>query len=263
MSLGRKYGCYLSEAQPLLQLAAQLKLNVAGVSFHTGGNITDPTIYTQAIRESRTIFELAEGLGFRMKILNIGGGFPSGQVNPNVFANEANAINAAIDQFFPASDPRFADLELQAEPGRFFVGDAPLVVKVIGERYDPDTNAHFVYLNDGYHQSMHGIVGSNLPINPEVIEIRPRPKRPSYNTTLWGPTCDSNDKIKENFMFEDVSVDDVLVLQDMGAYTDTLGSTFNGFPLPFHVYHLSPELRSELSQLPRWDRVLAAMSKNI
>lgn len=46
--------------------------------FHVGPAYKDPEIYARTIKEAKTIFERGALLGFDMKILDIGGGFPGG-----------------------------------------------------------------------------------------------------------------------------------------------------------------------------------------
>jgi ornithine decarboxylase len=50
-----------------------------------------------------------------------------------------------------------------------------------------------------------------------------------FKTTLWGPTCDSTDKICEDIQLELLDIDDVLYFENMGAYTIPLNTRFNGF----------------------------------
>ncbi len=45
-------------------------------SFHVGSGCTDPSIYTETIYLARKVFEIASHLGFKMTLLDIGGGFP-------------------------------------------------------------------------------------------------------------------------------------------------------------------------------------------
>jgi hypothetical protein len=59
---------------------------------------------------------------------------------------------------------------------------------------------------------------------------------PLYPTTLWGPTCDSIDKITDVAVLPELDVGDWLVFESMGAYTIAGSCRFNGFPLTTKVY---------------------------
>ena len=56
-----------------------------------------------------------------------------------------------------------------------------------------------------------------------------------YQSVIWGPTCDGTDKITENYWIPELDVGDWLLIDNMGAYTVTLASTFNGFEKA-HIY---------------------------
>ena len=49
-----------------------------------------------------------------------------------------------------------------------------------------------------------------------------------YPTTIWGPTCDSVDKICETELPE-LNTGDWLYFDDIGAYSIAAKTTFNGF----------------------------------
>lgn len=54
-------------------------------------------------------------------------------------------------------------------------------------------------------------------------------------STLWGPTCDSYDVILKDVLLPELTIGDWLVWEDMGAYTLSLSTMFNGFPIPVVV----------------------------
>ena len=64
------------------------------------------------------------------------------------------------------------------------------------------------------------------------------PSSPHYTTSLWGPTCDGLDKICDVIMPE-LAVGDWLYFDDMGAYTVSAFSSFNGFLRPKTYYYVS------------------------
>ncbi len=66
------------------------------------------------------IFDLAEGLGYNMELLDVGGGFTGhfdacGNV---MFGEIANTINKAVAHCFPPE----RGVRVIAEPGRYFAG---------------------------------------------------------------------------------------------------------------------------------------------
>lgn len=52
----------------------------------------------------------------------------------------------------------------------------------------------------------------------------------TYPSLLWGPTCDSGDKIIDEILLPDMQTGDFISVKNMGAYTKSLETTFNGIP---------------------------------
>jgi len=65
----------------------------------------------------------------------------------------------------------------------------------------------------------------------------PKPKKlnqtsdPSkeYESTIFGPTCDSLDLVVKDSLMPELNVGEWLVFENMGAYTMSAASHFNGF----------------------------------
>ena len=50
-----------------------------------------------------------------------------------------------------------------------------------------------------------------------------------YCSVVWGPTCDSFDKVSDSAMIPELQVGDWLLVHHMGAYSVSLSTDFNGF----------------------------------
>ena len=75
--LSSKYGAPKSSWRSLLSTAKACGLPVVGVSFHVGSGCRDASRYELALKDARELFDLAEAeFGYKMTILDIGGGFP-------------------------------------------------------------------------------------------------------------------------------------------------------------------------------------------
>lgn len=53
-------------------------LQIVGVSFHVGSGCGEPEVFSRAIDHAAQLFALGETLGYRMNLLDIGGGYPGG-----------------------------------------------------------------------------------------------------------------------------------------------------------------------------------------
>lgn len=59
-----------------------------------------------------------------------------------------------------------------------------------------------------------------------------------YTSSLWGPTCDGLDCISEKTELPELNVGDWLIFRDMGAYTISAATTFNGMAKPACYYSI-------------------------
>ena len=123
---GIKFGAPLEVVPILLFKAKELNLDVIGVSFHVGSGCYDPTIYEDAIRRAREVFDMGQRAGYQFSLLDVGGGFEDTRLEA-----AAGVINHAISQYFPDR----AGIRLVAEPGRFYVSRAfSLATNIIARR---------------------------------------------------------------------------------------------------------------------------------
>ena len=58
--------------------------------------------------------------------------------------------------------------------------------------------------------------------------------------SVWGPTCDSMDCISRSAQLPELAIGDWLYFEEMGAYTLSAASRFNGFDLA-KVYYTNTE----------------------
>lgn len=225
--LGPKYGALPEEVTPLLEAAQAADLNVTGVSFHIGSGATESRAYGGAIEAAKTVFETATRLGMpRMRILNIGGGFTANKD----FDEAASQVKTALEIYFSNE----LELTIISEPGRFFAESAfTLVTNVIGKRVRGELREYWI--NDGIYGSMNCILYDHATITCTPLACSSNPRNPTcsglrtYESTVFGPTCDALDTVMTGHQLPDLQVGDWLVFPGMGAYTAAAGSGFNGF----------------------------------
>ncbi|KAE8375734.1 pyridoxal-dependent decarboxylase [Aspergillus bertholletiae] len=235
--LGDKFGAPWDTTLALLKRARQLDLQIVGVSFHVGSGASDPESFTTAVQQARRVFDQGERLGFNMTVLDVGGGFQHSN-----FEFMASSLRPALAREF--GDRR---VQVIAEPGRFYATPCyTLVCKVIARRRQigaaPSSPVDMLYQNDG----LYGCFSCGWSEGEEYTPVLVKQERASeelrgsgeHRYSLWGPTCDSIDRIaKEIVMDGEVKVDDWLVYKDMGAYSLSASSQFNGFPNNYRVIY--------------------------
>lgn len=224
VNLGIKFGCNpKTEAPKLIKLCKDLKINLFGISFHVGSGTTDHQVYERALDAVRELFDYAESLNIKLKFVDIGGGFIG--KDRSIFENYAKSINLGIESNFSSSN-----IEIIAEPGRYFVDSAfSIVAQVILKKPHEDGQLYY-YLNESIYMSflMTYLYEEDLQfsiIRQSNLEEKSKEKL----STVWGCTCNSKDKIIADKMIPELEIGDWLIFHNMGAYTTTVSTTFNGF----------------------------------
>lgn len=218
---GCKFGCPIDQIENLLTIAKALSLNIVGVSFHVGSGCTDTSRYTQAIQDALNTLEIASKVGFASaNMIDIGGGF-----DVDTFDAIAQCVNEYIT--------KYPNIEWIAEPGRFMVNTShTLVVNIIGKK-NLGNNEFVYYLNDGVYGSFNCIFFDHA--TPVVCPFNER-NGPRYKSRIFGPTCDSMDKISDEVMLPELAIGEWCYIENFGAYTTAAASTFNGFQQTQIVY---------------------------
>jgi ornithine decarboxylase len=95
------------------------------------------------------------------------------------------------------------------------------------------------YLNDGVYGSFNCILFDHATVHPTLFDEERFQNEPRFTCSLWGPTCDGLDCIVKECRLPELNTGDWIVFNDMGAYTMSAASTFNGMPKPkcYHVMH--------------------------
>lgn len=218
MDLSSKFGAPPGDIPALLR---QIRATGAepALAFNVGTLVTDPAAYRHAIE---TAAEVLNALEFRLRLIDIGGGFP--RPYPDF-------VSPPLEEFFSAVREASAGLpmqdegEIMAEPGRAL--SAPglsAVVEVLLRK------GRRLYLNDG----MYGIFWElrfeghqRFPVrayrNGERLEGNP------VSFRLFGPTCDASDVMPgEVELPSGIQAGDHLEFGNIGAYSLSGRTRFNG-----------------------------------
>jgi len=260
--LGLKFGCDMEDVPHLLQVAKDLDLNVVGVSFHVGSGCQDSAAYSSAVASCRQVFDIAAEIGFSMDLLDIGGGFP-GSKGPYIsFEEIANVVNQSLEEHFPPE----CGVTIIAEPGRYFVASAfTLCTNIIAKRdvisEEDNEPCSMYYVNDGVYGSFNCLIFDHAEVMP--IPLVDTTDRPLQKSSVWGPTCDSMDRILETINLPTMNVGEWMAFENMGAYTVCAASTFNGFQKPVIKCILPLHVLTYLQQLPTWSNLVEAFGDQV
>jgi ornithine decarboxylase len=218
--LSRKFGCDPEDLLALARTAAELGIQVRGLSFHVGSQAADSAKHVEALHACVKLMAAArrEKLG-AFDTLDIGGGFPIDYAQPvQDISRFCGPIRSALSKL-----PK--RVRIIAEPGRYIVGPSAIGVASVMGRAKREGHWWY-YLDDGLYGSYSGQLydHARYPVEP----LRDSTER--LPSVLAGPTCDSIDVIAENLMLPELKAGDLIVGRAMGAYTWASASEFNFFP---------------------------------
>jgi ornithine decarboxylase len=218
--LSTKFGASHEETIDLLKGVADAGAEPA-LAFNVGSLVMKTAAYERALQACGEVLERA---GVDIGFLDVGGGYPlpyRGMEVPSLeefFAAIAHARGALN---LPA------ETELLAEPGRALVAEGvSLVTQTLLRK------GQSLYLNDGVWGSFiepvisHGLVEfpSRVYRDGDVVNDELEP------FTIFGPTCDSLDRLPKPFRLpRSIRSGDWIEFGMMGAYTLTNRTGFNGF----------------------------------
>ena len=162
--LSSKYGAPKSQWRSLLSAAKSHGMDVIGVSFHVGSGCRDASRYELALKDSRELFNIAESeFGFKMTLLDIGGGFPGethslwnpaevfGDPTANKDTIEVYKRKYTIDEEIDERSDGHHDIiqgeeNDDSEEGKlmFFSEIAEAIVPIMDELFPPDSGVRII-----------------------------------------------------------------------------------------------------------------------
>ncbi len=80
--LSGKFGAHPTEVREIVRAAAELKADLAGVTFHVGSQCRNPQNWRVGIENALKVFQQMRVSGLNPRLLNIGGGYPVRHVKP-------------------------------------------------------------------------------------------------------------------------------------------------------------------------------------
>ncbi|XP_017591618.1 PREDICTED: antizyme inhibitor 2 isoform X1 [Corvus brachyrhynchos] len=265
------FGTTLKSCRHLLETAKEQAVEVVGISFHLGSRGLEPQTFAQAVATAQLVFDVATELGFRMHLLDIGGGFPGTEDTRAPLEEISAVINSALDLYFPEG----CGVDVVARPGRYYVTSAfTLAVSITALEEIPmeqpgsdgrcdsgmcppvspsppeprpcsaaeeecGSRKSLVYhLSDGIYGAFSCLLFDSPCPRPRLHK-RPFPQHPWHSSSLRGPPGHGEDRIADGLQLPQLHVGDWLGFGDMGAYTITTSSLLTGCPQPQVTYAMS------------------------
>jgi ornithine decarboxylase len=219
IDLSRKFGCKPDEVEILLHKASVMGLHVKGLSFHAGSQCPDSSNHVNAIEQCHKIIESRYNAnGKLLSILDIGGGFPV------EYVGEATTTETFCRPIREALAKLPEHVQVIAEPGRFISAPAMTSIStVMGKAHRGDSV--WYYLDDGVYGSYSGQIFDHTTYPLTIFSDYKQEEK----AVIAGPTCDSIDVIAEDLNIPPMTIGDLVVGHQMGAYTSATATDFNLF----------------------------------
>jgi ornithine decarboxylase len=218
-NLSGKFGILPSKSIALAR-RARLSSKRFGICFHVGSQCMDPIEYRNAVNLVKNIVEKSK---VRLDVLDIGGGFPS--TYPGM---TPQSMQSYFDEIFDAIEQaKFqSEVKLWCEPGRALVAESGSLLVRVEARKEA-----MLYLNDGTYGGLFDAGFPNFIYPTRAVRIKGKPLSERMKSFgFYGPTCDSLDVMKGPFSLpENISEGDYIEIGQLGAYSRSLRTAFNGF----------------------------------
>ncbi len=217
--LSVRFGAPPEEIPPLLQAIRDSGAEPA-LAFNVGSCVTDPEAYRYAMSITKSVLEQ---LPFRLRLIDVGGGYPKSY--PGFIVPEIEQYFRAVAESVAAL-PLADNAEVLGEPGRAL--SAPGMSAVVEVLLRKDNR---LYINDG----MYGVFWELRFEGHDGFPVRTyRNAKPLEGKTtefqIHGPTCDSTDTLPGLVTLPaDIRPGDYLEFGDIGAYSISGRTDYNGY----------------------------------
>ncbi len=217
--LSSKFGAAPEDVADILRSVRDAGAEPA-LAFNVGSGVRSPGAYEYAIGVAA---EVLRTLPFRVRLVDIGGGFPRPYPGFDVppLADFFAGIRRASSTL-----PLAENGELLAEPGRSLCATGmSTVVRVLLRKRES------IYVNDGMYGAFWELRFDGHKQHPVRAYRQGKPLEGSAEYfRVFGPTCDSTDRLPERIALpQDIAVGDHLVFDNTGAYSLSGRTDFNGF----------------------------------
>ena len=238
-----KFGITYKNALTLYIKASKLSsLNIIGIDFHIGSQITSIQPFIDSIKSIRSLVSDLKKENINITHIDVGGGLGISYEGEDI-VRKADYIKEITDSL------RDLNVNILFEPGRSVIGDCGLLVTQI--QYIKESESKNFMIVDA---SMSELI--RPPLYNAFHKITPILKRDKSHKKydIVGPVCESADFLgKERSMNSEVY--DLLVIEDVGAYGFVLSSNYNTRPKPSEYIITNGSIR-EIRSADTLDQIL-------
>jgi diaminopimelate decarboxylase len=222
-----KFGVSMTEGMSLALAAHRHPaLQLIGLACHIGSQIVDAEPYLDSLARLRELIAKLREHGVNLRSLDLGGGLGIAYASGDPVVEAARWGRALVDA---TAD---LDCELVLEPGRYFVGNAGVLLTRVLVRKHGETRKFIVVdaaMNDlirpALYGAYHAVVPTTLPSPDVALEV----------VDVVGPICECGDFLAKDRAIPWPEPGALLAVLGAGAYGMAMASTYNTRPLAAEV----------------------------
>lgn len=194
-------------------------LEFIGIHFHIGSQITNLDVYKNLCNRVNEFSAWFEDHGFKVKVLNVGGGLGIDYHHPNHQIPDFKTYFKVFSDFLEVQPYQ----EVHFELGRALVGQsASLISRVLYVKNGKKKN--FIVLDAGMTELMRPALYQAY----HLIENLSGAKRSSkVKYDVVGPICESTDCFGKEIQLPESLRNDLVAIRSAGAYGEVMASHYN------------------------------------
>ena len=199
-------------------LSASSNLEFIGIHFHIGSQITNLDVYKNLCNRVNEFAAWFEDHGFKVTVLNVGGGLGIDYHNPNRQIPDFETYFKVFTDFLTVKPYQ----EVHFELGRALVGQsASLITKVLYVKNGKKKN--FIVLDAGMTELMRPALYQAY----HLIENVSSKSGAKVKYDVVGPICESTDCFGKEVLLPESSRNDLIAIRSAGAYGEVMASHYN------------------------------------
>jgi len=202
-----KFGMPISDIPKLIDIC-----NINFLHTHKGSGILNFGVWGDTLVRLKGLIEMFPNLD----TIDLGGGFG---VWTNGNELDLDKVNDYLDEI---------DIDLAVEPGRYLVSESGILLSKVNQ-----------IRSKGIYNYMGIDIGMNALIRPMLYDAY----HPIYNLTkmeeipdmyysIVGPICESGDILGKKRLLPNTDIDDIILIENAGAYGRVMASTYNMSNIP-------------------------------
>lgn len=233
-----QFGALRTEWASLLDLAAELGIEVVGASLRVCPGCEVWGSLQAALSDARDFFALASESGHSMEVLDLGG---IDSVNGATFADVAGTIQEELSQQFSAEE--FSSLRIVASPGQLFTRSASMLLTQVISKEEVgappsdvespavDSNSdspaiHYV-INAGVYGAFSKVLTDRIEPEPPIVVPLGIHDRPIRRCSFLGPARDERDVVMKDTLLPELEEGEWILWPGICARTSGTRSASN------------------------------------